>query len=134
MKPFTLVLILYLFSTAAWTQRSDFKPEANLSRHSIMVTPLMDLLGGQKSSVYYQFRMPLATDSSMYLSFRLGSEGWSRISNTYSTGRMDEATVRNGKFGAALSKMSSRIETYIGLELSRSQYRGQNGIMQPAAE
>lgn len=105
-----LLLIIPMIGVSQDKDTPDYK------KHSIMITPLGDLLNNSKSSIYYRY--VLVDDSKSYFSFRVGTELFNSIDNEYSSGLELKTSSWNIKTGVELGKRIDRMTIYFGPELS----------------
>lgn len=107
-----LLLIIPMIGVSQDKDTPDYK------KHSIMITPLGDLLNNSRSSIYY--RRTFVDDSKNYLSFRVGSELFNSISSGPPSGSKERTNLWNLKSGLEFGKRFDRMILYYGPELSYS--------------
>lgn len=116
-----IIIIPFLLFSIPMLGVSQNKDSTDYKKHSIMITPLGDLLNNSKSSIYYRYTF--VDDSKNYGSFRIGSELFNSISIGPPAGVEDRTSLWNLKAGLEFGKRFGKMILYYGPEISYSRIR-----------
>lgn len=122
-----LVLLMFLFQN--YSSAQEVKEPNEFPKNSILITPLMGLIEDAKSSIYY--KRYLINESSKYFNLRIGTELFSNVNHTFSTGLKKKMRSSNLKVGSEYGLKFDKSTVYFGMDLSNTRYKMNGAIMYP---
>lgn len=126
-KLYLVVLLIFLFQNYSIAQ--EVNEPSKFPKNSILITPLMGLIGDAKPSIYY--KRYLINDSSKYFNLRIGTESFSNVNHTFSTGLKEKMRSSNLKVGSEYGLKFDKSTLYFGMDLSNTRYKMNGAIMYP---
>lgn len=129
--PLKALIVMMLMSALqiSNTSAQESGDDVLLPKNAILLTPLMGVIGDQKSSIYYKRLIKYSDDH--YSAIRIGTELMTTYSYSSSSDQEEQMKSINLKAGLEYGKKWDKSILYWGGELSFTRYSSNTSIMIP---